>query len=45
LNGSEGILELLLRRHADQDGPHRRMRDRKPRGGFSQAFGKPLLHQ
>jgi hypothetical protein len=27
------------------DGPHRRMRDRKPRGGFCQACGKPLLHQ
>jgi hypothetical protein len=35
LNSSERILELLRRRHADQDGPHRRMRHRKRRGGFA----------
>jgi hypothetical protein len=28
---------------SDQDGPHRGMRDRKPRGGFSQACGKPFF--
>ena len=38
LNRGERILELLRRCHADQDGAHRRMRDRKPRGGFGQAL-------
>jgi hypothetical protein len=42
---SECVLELLRRRHADQDGAHRRMRQRKPRGGFGQAGRKTLLDQ
>jgi hypothetical protein len=29
--------------HADQDGAHRGMRERKPRSGFGQARRKPLL--
>jgi hypothetical protein len=37
LNSSERILELLGRRHADQDG--------KPSRGFGQACGKAFLHQ
>ena len=31
----ERILELLRRRHADQDGANGRVADGKPRGGFS----------
>src|SRR5216683_845514 len=45
LNRGESVLELLRRRHADQDGAHRRVRQRKPRGGFGQAGGEPLLYQ
>src|SRR6516164_1475629 len=45
LDRSERMLELLQRRHTDQNGTDRRMRERKPRGGFSQARGKPLLYQ
>jgi hypothetical protein len=34
LDRVERVLELLRRCYADQDGAHRRMRERKPRGGF-----------
>jgi len=44
LDRGERILELLRRCHADQYGSYRRMRDRKPRGGFCQARGKPFLY-
>jgi hypothetical protein len=38
----ERILELLRRRHTDQDdGAHHLMRDRKPPGGPGEARGKP----
>src|SRR5258708_36494991 len=45
LGRRERILELLRRCHTDQDNAHRRMRERKPRGGFGQARGKALLDQ
>jgi hypothetical protein len=35
LNSSERLLELLRRCHADQDGPNRRVRDRKPRAALA----------
>src|SRR6516164_2782176 len=45
LHRGERILELLRRCHTDQDDAYRWMRERKPRGGFGQARGKPLLDQ
>jgi hypothetical protein len=40
LDRGERILELLRRRHTDQDGAHHRMRDRKPRRGFVRLAAK-----
>ena len=37
LDRGERILELLWRCHTDQDGAHRRMRERKPRGSFGET--------
>src|SRR5260370_18556280 len=45
LDRGERILELLWRCHTDQDGAHRRMRERKPRGSFGETRRKPLLDQ
>jgi hypothetical protein len=45
LNRSESILELLRRCYANQDGPHRWMRNRKPYGGFWQVRGQPLFDE
>ena len=42
LDRGERVLELLRRRHADQDGADRRMRDRKARRGLGQVLGKSL---
>src|SRR5262249_18279993 len=43
LHRGESVLELLWRRHADQDHAHGGMRNCEARGGFGQARGKPLL--
>src|SRR6266481_6479783 len=40
LDRGEGVVELLRRRNPDQDRAHRRVRQRKPCGGFGQAAGK-----
>ena len=45
MDRGECVLELLRRRHTDQDSAHRRVRQRKPRGGFGQAGGEPLRYQ
>jgi hypothetical protein len=37
LDRGERILELLSRCHTNQDGAHRRMRERKPRGSFGET--------
>ena len=41
----ERLLELLQRRHADQDGAHRRVRDGEARRCLGEAPGISLLQQ
>jgi hypothetical protein len=43
-NRDERILELVRRCYTDQDGPNRRLRDRKPRSGLCQARGESFLY-